>query len=110
MLDSVKERLSQVGIRGITISEVRGFGRQKAREMHRRGSGSSSEFIPKIKVRIASPDSVADEIVGELLRAARTGEIGDGKIFVHPLESVIRIRTGETGETATFLDPSRGPE
>ncbi len=100
VLEKVKERLSQLGIRGITISEVRGFGRQKGHKMQYRGTEYAVELVPKIKIQIASPDSMADAIVGEILRSARTGEIGDGKIFVHPLESVIRIRTGETGEAA----------
>jgi nitrogen regulatory protein PII len=99
-LEEVKTRLNQVGIRGITLEEVRGFGRQKGRTSTYRGTEIHNDLIPKIKIQIATPDSMADAIVAEIQRSARTGEIGDGKIFVHPLEQVIRIRTGETGDAA----------
>jgi len=99
-LEAVKTRLNQVGISGITISEVRGFGRQKGKTSHYRGTEIRNDFLHKIKIQVATPDSMADAIVTEIQHAARTGEIGDGKIFVHALEEVIRIRTGERGDTA----------
>jgi nitrogen regulatory protein PII len=99
-MEEVKARLSQVGIRGISVSEVRGFGRQKGKTNGFRGTEIRNDLIPKIKIQIATPDSMADAIVAEIQRSARTGEIGDGKIFVHALEEVIRIRTGERGEAA----------
>jgi len=100
MLEAVKTRLNQVGIRGISISEVRGFGRQKGQVNQYRGTEVRNDFVPKIKIQVAAPDSMADAIVGEIQRSARTGEIGDGKVFVHDLEEVIRIRTGERGDAA----------
>lgn len=99
-LEEVKERLNQVGIRGITISEVRGFGRQKGKASNYRGVEVKNDFVPKLKVQVATPDAMTDAILGVILVAARTGEIGDGKIFVRNLDEVIRIRTGERGESA----------
>ncbi len=99
-LEEVKMRLSQIGIRGITVSESRGFGRQKGHTTNYRGAEYRTDFVPKMKIEVAVPDSMVEGIVDGILRAARTGEIGDGKIFVEDLESVIRIRTGEKGDAA----------
>ena len=99
-LEDVKATLSQIGVRGITVTEIRGFGRQKGHMTSYRGSEYTAEFVPKIKIQAAVPDSMVQVAVEGILRAARTGEIGDGKIFVKALESVIRIRTGERGESA----------
>lgn len=99
-LDDVKEKLTEIGIRGITISEVKGFGRQKGHTELYRGAEYVIDFIPKIKIEVVVSDDMlaqAVEIIGE---AAKTGRIGDGKIFVMPIDEVIRIRTGETGENA----------
>ena len=99
-LEEVKAALNQVGIRGITTSELKGFGRQKGHRISYRGSEYSNDLIPKIKIQVVVPDSMIDQVVDGILRSARTGEIGDGKIFVHSLESVTRIRTGEKGDAA----------
>ncbi len=99
-LDEVKEKLTEIGIRGITITEVKGFGRQKGHTELYRGAEYVIDFIPKIKIEIVLPDEMVDDAVKVIVEAAKTGRIGDGKIFVTPVESVIRIRTGETGENA----------
>ena len=99
-LEDVKTTLNQIGIRGITITEIKGYGRQKGHPVSYRGSEYSTDFVAKLMVRTAVPDSLVQPVVEGILRAARTGEIGDGKIFVHPLEAVTRIRTGERGESA----------
>jgi len=99
-LEEVKTTLNQIGISGITTSEIRGFGRQKGHKVSYRGSEYTTEFIAKMKIQVAVPDSMVKAVVDGILRAARTGEIGDGKIFVHELESVLRIRTGERGDSA----------
>jgi nitrogen regulatory protein PII len=99
-LEEVKSTLNQIGIRGITITEIRGFGRQKGHQAIYRGSEYSSDFVAKLMIETAVPDSLVTTVVDGILRAARTGEIGDGKIFVKSLESVTRIRTGERGESA----------
>jgi nitrogen regulatory protein PII len=99
-LEEVKATLNQIGIRGITITEIKGFGRQKGHKSSYRGSEYTTEFVAKLKVQTAVPDSMVQAVVDGILRAARTGEIGDGKIFVKTLESVTRIRTGEKGESA----------
>ncbi|MEE8124529.1 MAG: P-II family nitrogen regulator [Nitrospirales bacterium] len=99
-LDEVKEALVELGIQGMTVTEVKGFGRQKGHKETYRGTEYQIEFVPKIKLEIVVPDSrVADALEG-ITRAAKTGSIGDGKIFVSELQSVIRIRTGESGEGA----------
>jgi nitrogen regulatory protein P-II 1 len=99
-LDEVKESLAGLGIEGMTVLEVRGFGRQKGQTEIYRGSEYTVDFLPKIKVEIVVPDGVADKVVAAVVKAAKTGKIGDGKVFVQPVEEVIRIRTGERGETA----------
>jgi nitrogen regulatory protein P-II 1 len=99
-LDDVKEALTGAGIIGMTVSEVRGFGRQKGHtEMYRRGE-YTVEFLPKIKIEIVVRDALADKVVSLVAGAARTGSIGDGKVFVEPLEEAFRIRTGERGDKA----------
>jgi len=99
-LDDVKERLSEIGVKGMTITEVKGFGRQKGRTEIYRGAEYVVDFIPKIKIEIACEDHRVMEIVEAIREAARTGKIGDGKIFILPLENCMRIRTGEWGEDA----------
>lgn len=99
-LDDVKERLSEIGVKGMTITEVKGFGRQKGRTEIYRGAEYVVDFIPKIKIEIACEDSRVKEIVEAIREAAKTGKIGDGKIFIFSLENCMRIRTGEWGEDA----------
>ncbi|MGC8769268.1 P-II family nitrogen regulator [Calditerrivibrio sp.] len=99
-LDEVKEKLTEIGIRGITITEVKGFGRQKGHTELYRGAEYVIDFIPKIKIEVILPDEMVDDAIKVISEAAKTGRIGDGKIFVIPVESVIRIRTGETDENA----------
>lgn len=99
-LDEVKEALNEIGIQGITISEVKGFGRQKGHTELYRGAEYVVDFIPKIKLEIIVADSILSKVVESIEKAAKTGRIGDGKIFVTPVEAVVRIRTGETGEDA----------
>jgi nitrogen regulatory protein PII len=99
-LEEVKATLNQIGIRGITITEIKGFGRQKGHTVSYRGSEYSTDFVAKIQLQTAVTDSLVPAVVDGILRAARTGEIGDGKIFIHDLESVTRIRTGEHGDSA----------
>ncbi|MBF0193580.1 MAG: P-II family nitrogen regulator [Magnetococcales bacterium] len=94
-LDDVKEALSEVGIQGITVSEVRGFGRQKGHTELYRGAEYVVDFLPKIRVDVVLDDDLVDRAVEAIVQAARTGRIGDGKIFVTPVETVVRIRTGE---------------
>lgn len=99
-LDEVREALSEIGVNGITITEVKGFGRQKGHTEMYRGAEYVVDFLPKIKIEIACSDEMTDAIIEVIIRAANTGKIGDGKIFVMPLEQVIRIRTGEFDENA----------
>ena len=99
-LDAVKDALSQAGIQGMTVTEVKGFGRQKGHVEIYRGSTFEVRFIPKLRIEIAMNDDKVEEIVGIIQKAAFTGEIGDGKIFIYPLADAIRIRTGERGEAA----------
>ncbi|MBB5205720.1 nitrogen regulatory protein P-II 2 [Inhella inkyongensis] len=99
-LDEVREALSAIGIQGLTVTEVKGFGRQKGHTELYRGAEYVVDFLPKIKIEAAVADAVVDQVIEAIERAARTGKIGDGKVFVQPLEQVIRIRTGETGEAA----------
>ncbi len=99
-LDDVKEGLTSAGIIGMTVSEVRGFGRQKGHTEMYRGGEYTVDFLPKIKIEIVVPDSLADKVVSLVVGAARTGSIGDGKVFVEPLEEALRIRTGERGDNA----------
>jgi nitrogen regulatory protein P-II 1 len=99
-LDEVKAALSAAGIEGMTVTEVKGFGRQKGHTEVYRGSEYMVDFVPKAKIEIATPDSIAAKVVEVIIKSARTDKIGDGKIFVMPLEEVIRIRTAESGESA----------
>jgi len=99
-LDEVKAALTQVGVNGMTVSEVRGFGRQKGHKEQYRGTEYTVDLVPKVKIEVVVGDAAITATVEAIARAARTGEIGDGKIFVSSLESVIRIRTGEKGESA----------
>ncbi|HMX11667.1 MAG TPA: P-II family nitrogen regulator [Burkholderiaceae bacterium] len=99
-LDEVREALSNIGVQGITVTEVKGFGRQKGHTELYRGAEYVVDFLPKVKVEAAVDDAVVDRVIEAIESAARTGKIGDGKIFVMPLEQVLRIRTGETGQDA----------
>ena len=99
-LDDVKAALNRIGIEGLTVVEVRGFGRQKGHREQYRGTEYLVGFVPKVLLRIAVPDDRVPTVIEAIVGAARTGEIGDGKIFVSPLEEVIRIRTGERGQAA----------
>ena len=99
-LDEVKSALSQVGVQGLTVSEVRGFGRQKGHKEQYRGAEYTIDLVPKVKVEVVVADAALQGVIEAITRAARTGEIGDGKIFVYALESATRIRTGEKGEQA----------
>ena len=99
-LDDVRESLSEIGVQGITVTEVKGFGRQKGHTELYRGAEYVVDFLPKVKVEAAVDDSMVDRVIEAIESAARTGKIGDGKIFVMPLEQVVRIRTGETGKEA----------
>ncbi|MEH6344597.1 MAG: P-II family nitrogen regulator [Bermanella sp.] len=99
-LDDVREALSEIGVQGITVTEVKGFGRQKGHTELYRGAEYVVDFLPKAKLEIAIDDSLTDKVIEAITEAANTGKIGDGKIFVTNLEQIIRIRTGETGSEA----------
>ena len=99
-LDEVREALAGVGITGLTVTEVKGFGRQKGHTELYRGAEYVVDFLPKVKIEVVVPDSSADAAIDAIVKAAKTGRIGDGKIFVTNVEQVIRIRTGETDESA----------
>ena len=99
-LDEVREALSDIGVQGITVTEVRGFGRQKGHTELYRGAEYVVDFLPKVKLEIAVSEDLVDRVIEAIESAARTGKIGDGKIFVSTLEQVVRIRTGETGTNA----------
>ena len=99
-LDEVKDALNEIGIQGMTVTEVKGFGRQKGHTELYRGAEYVVDFIPKIKIEIVVSDNLAQKVVSAIEKAAKTGKIGDGKIFVYPVEDVVRIRTGERGESA----------
>ena len=99
-LDDVREALSEIGVQGITVTEVKGFGRQKGHTELYRGAEYVVDFLPKVKLEIAVADDLLEKVIDTVTKAANTGKIGDGKIFVTALEQVIRIRTGETGEEA----------
>ncbi len=99
-LDEVREALSTVGVNGITVTEVKGFGRQKVHTELYRGAEYVVDFLPKVKVEAAVEDAILDQAIEAIEKSANTGKIGDGKIFVFDLEQVVRIRTGETGEAA----------
>lgn len=99
-LDDVREALSEIGVQGITVTEVKGFGRQKGHTELYRGAEYVVDFLPKVKIEIAIQDDMVDNVIEAIIGVASTGKIGDGKIFVSSLEQVIRIRTGETGPDA----------
>ena len=99
-LDEVREALSAIGVQGITVTEVKGFGRQKGHTELYRGAEYVVDFLPKVNIEAAISDELVDRVIEAVEGAARTGKIGDGKIFVTPLEQVVRVRTGETGKEA----------
>lgn len=99
-LDEVKDALNSIGIHGMTITEVKGFGRQKGHVEVYRGTEYEVTFLPKIKLEVVIPDSMIDKVISTIIEKAKTGNIGDGKIFLYSLEDVIRIRTGDKGEAA----------
>ena len=99
-LDDVRESLSEIGVQGITVTEVKGFGRQKGHTELYRGAEYVVDFLPKVKIEVAVAEDLTDKVIEAITKAANTGKIGDGKIFVTGLEQVIRIRTGETGADA----------
>jgi len=99
-LDDVREAVTEIGIQGITVTEVKGFGRQRGHTELYRGAEYVVDFLPKAKIELAVADDVADQVIEAITNTARTGKVGDGKIFVTDLEQVIRIRTGETGAAA----------
>jgi nitrogen regulatory protein P-II 2 len=99
-LDDVREALSEIGVQGITVTEVKGFGRQKGHTELYRGAEYVVDFLPKVKIEVAVSTAILDQTIEAIIKAANTGKIGDGKVFVASLEQVIRIRTGETGEEA----------
>ncbi len=99
-LDEVREALSEIGVSGLTVTEVKGFGRQKGHTELYRGAEYVVDFLPKVKIEIVVADSILEQAIEAIIKAARTGKIGDGKIFVTSVEQVVRIRTGETNEAA----------
>jgi nitrogen regulatory protein P-II 1 len=99
-LEGIKEALPQLGVEGMTISEVKGFGRQKGHTEVYRGSEYIADFLPKIKIEVVLPDRLLSSVVEAIIKGARTGKIGDGKIFLSEIQDAIRIRTGESGEAA----------
>jgi nitrogen regulatory protein P-II 1 len=99
-LDDVREALSEIGVKGMTLTEVKGYGRQKGHTEVYRGSEYKIDFLPKIKVEIIAKDAMVERIIATIVKASRTGQVGDGKIFIFPVEDVIRIRTEESGEDA----------
>jgi nitrogen regulatory protein P-II 1 len=100
LLDAVKTALQDVGIVGMTVSEVKGFGRQKGHTETYRGSEYKVDFLPKVKIEVVVPNEILEKVIEAVLKTAKTGKFGDGKIFVTSLENVVRIRTGERGEDA----------
>jgi len=99
-LDDVREALSDIGVQGLTLTEVKGFGRQKGHTELYRGAEYVVDFLPKLKLEIAVDDDLVDPVIEAIVKGANSGKIGDGKIFIYPLEQVVRIRTGETGPEA----------
>ena len=99
-LDDVREALTEIGITGMTVTEVKGFGRQKGHTEIYRGAEYAVDFLPKVKLELVLPDDMAERAIETIVETARSGKIGDGKIFVYPVEQVIRIRTGETDHAA----------
>jgi len=99
-LDDVREALGEIGVKGMTLTEVKGYGRQKGHTELYRGSEYQIDFLPKIKLEVVVSAAMVDKVVDTIIKAAKTGQVGDGKIFVSPVEDVIRVRTGESGEEA----------
>ena len=99
-LEDIKDALSEIGVEGMTVLEAKGFGRQKGHTEIYRGSEYTIDFLPKVVIEVAVPDEIADKVIDTIAKAARTEKIGDGKIFVLPIEQAVRIRTGEQGEEA----------
>jgi nitrogen regulatory protein P-II 1 len=99
-IDDVREALSEIGVRGLTLTEVKGYGRQKGHTEVYRGSEYQIDFLPKLKLEIVVADSLVEQVVDSIIKSARTGQVGDGKIFIYNVEEVIRIRTEESGESA----------
>lgn len=99
-IDDVREALGELGVKGMTLTEVKGYGRQKGHTELYRGSEYQIDFLPKIKLEVVVPDKLADKVVDTIMNAAKTGQVGDGKIFVYDVEDVVRVRTGESGEDA----------
>lgn len=103
-LEEVKEALAEVGVQGMTVTEVKGFGRQKGHTEIYRGSEYTVDFLPKVKIEIVVDDEQADGVAGVIVKSANTGKIGDGKVFISTIEQAIRIRTGETGNSAVAVN------
>ncbi len=103
-LEEVKEALAEVGVQGMTVTEVKGFGRQKGHTEIYRGSEYTVDFLPKVKIEIVVDDSQADNVAAVIVKSANTGKIGDGKVFISNIEQAIRIRTGETGNSAVAVN------
>jgi nitrogen regulatory protein P-II 1 len=99
-IDDVREALAEIGVKGMTLTEVKGYGRQKGHTEVYRGSEYQIDFLPKIKLEIVVPDKLADGSVDAIVKAAKTGQVGDGKIFIYEVEDAVRVRTGESGEEA----------
>ena len=99
-LDDVKDALNKIGVNGMTINEVKGFGRQRGHKEIYRGAEYQIDFVPKVKIDVVVDSSLVDQVVDTIAKTASTGKIGDGKIFVFPMDEAVRIRTGETGESA----------
>ena len=99
-LEEVKDALSEIGVEGMTVSEVKGFGRQKGHTEIYRGSEYTVDFLPKVKLEIAVADEIVNKVLDAIVSASQTGKIGDGKVFILPIEEAVRIRTGEKGDTA----------
>jgi nitrogen regulatory protein P-II 1 len=99
-IDDVREALAEIGVKGMTLTEVKGYGRQKGHTELYRGSEYQIDFLPKIKLEVVVPDRMEDQVVEAILKTARTGQVGDGKIFIYTVEDAVRVRTGEAGEAA----------
>jgi nitrogen regulatory protein P-II 1 len=99
-IDDVREALAEIGVKGMTLTEVKGYGRQKGHTELYRGSEYQIDFLPKIKLEVVVPDRMEDQVVEAILKTARTGQVGDGKIFIYNVEDAVRVRTGEAGESA----------
>jgi nitrogen regulatory protein P-II 1 len=99
-IDDVREALAEIGVKGMTLTEVKGYGRQKGHTELYRGSEYQIDFLPKIKLEVVVADAIADKVVDTIIKAAKTGQVGDGKIFISNVDDAVRVRTGESGEAA----------